>query len=58
MSSFIENLEKDYWQLTIPLVAAIIGWFTNWVAIKMMFHPLDFVGIKPFRGSRAPGSSS
>ena len=50
MSSFIENLEKDYWQLTIPLVAAIIGWFTNWVAIKMMFHPLDFVGIKPFLG--------
>ncbi len=50
MSSFIENLERDYLQLTIPLVAALIGWFTNWVAIKMMFHPLDFVGIKPFLG--------
>jgi uncharacterized membrane protein YheB (UPF0754 family) len=45
-----ENLEKDYWQLTIPIVAAVIGWFTNWVAIKMMFHPLEFVGIKPFLG--------
>lgn len=45
-----ENLEKDYWQLTIPIVAAVIGWFTNWVAIKMMFHPLEFIGIKPFLG--------
>lgn len=50
MSDFIANLEKDYWQLTIPLVAALIGWFTNWVAIKMMFYPVDFVGIKPFLG--------
>lgn len=45
-----ENLARDYWQLTIPIVAAVIGWFTNWVAIKMMFHPLEFVGIKPFLG--------
>ncbi|HRE91561.1 MAG TPA: hypothetical protein PK095_20755 [Myxococcota bacterium] len=45
-----ENLEKDFWQLTIPVVAAVIGWFTNWVAIKMMFHPLEFIGIKPFLG--------
>jgi len=50
VSDFIANLERDYWQLTIPLVAAIIGWFTNWVAIKMMFHPLEFIGIKPFLG--------
>jgi uncharacterized membrane protein YheB (UPF0754 family) len=45
-----ENLAQDYWQLTIPIVAAVIGWFTNWVAIKMMFHPLEFVGIKPYLG--------
>jgi len=50
LSDFIANLEKDFWQLTIPLVAAVIGWFTNWVAIKMMFYPLEFVGIKPFLG--------
>ena len=23
----------------IPLIAALIGWLTNWVAIKMLFHP-------------------
>lgn len=50
MLAMLDNLEKDYWQLTIPIVAAVIGWFTNWVAIKMMFHPLEFIGIKPFLG--------
>jgi uncharacterized membrane protein YheB (UPF0754 family) len=25
--------------LTIPIIAALIGWFTNWVAIKMLFRP-------------------
>jgi len=45
-----DNLAQDYWQLTIPLVAAIIGWITNWVAIKMMFHPVDFIGIPPYLG--------
>jgi uncharacterized membrane protein YheB (UPF0754 family) len=46
----MNELSKDYWQLTVPLVAAVIGWFTNWVAIKMMFWPLEFWGIKPFLG--------
>lgn len=50
MLAMLDNLEKDLWQLTIPVVAAVIGWFTNWVAIKMMFHPLEFIGIKPFLG--------
>jgi len=45
-----ETLAKDYWQLTIPLVAAVIGWFTNWMAIKMMFYPIEFIGIRPFLG--------
>ena len=25
--------------LLLPLVAAFIGWLTNWVAVKMLFHP-------------------
>jgi uncharacterized membrane protein YheB (UPF0754 family) len=25
--------------LAIPLISAFIGWFTNWIAIKMLFHP-------------------
>lgn len=36
--------------LSIPLVAALIGYTTKLVAIRMMFQPLEFVGIKPFLG--------
>lgn len=38
--------------LLIPLIAALIGWFTNYVAIKMLFYPRfekRFLGI-PFQG--------
>jgi len=43
--------------LVIPIISALIGWFTNWIAIKMLFHPkepkrilgLTFHGIFPKR---------
>ena len=43
--------------IVIPLISAFIGWFTNWVAIKMLFHPkepkrilgITFHGIFPKR---------
>ncbi|HYD20746.1 MAG TPA: DUF445 family protein [Flavipsychrobacter sp.] len=43
--------------ILIPLISAFIGWFTNWIAIKMLFHPKDpvkflgftFQGIFPKR---------
>jgi uncharacterized membrane protein YheB (UPF0754 family) len=30
--------------ILIPLISAFIGYFTNWIAIKMLFHPRE-----PFR---------
>ncbi len=47
----------NYWLLLIPLISAFIGWFTNWIAIKMLFHPrepkkilgITFHGIFPKR---------
>jgi uncharacterized membrane protein YheB (UPF0754 family) len=33
------------WLLSIPLLSAFAGWFTNWFAIKMLFHPKDPVKI-------------
>lgn len=47
----------NYWLLLIPLISAFIGWVTNWVAIKMLFHPrtpkkilgITFHGIFPKR---------
>jgi uncharacterized membrane protein YheB (UPF0754 family) len=43
--------------LLIPVISAFIGWFTNWIAIKMLFHPrepkkilgITFHGIFPKR---------
>lgn len=29
----------NYWLFFIPVISAFIGWFTNWIAIKMLFHP-------------------
>ncbi|MBU2953616.1 DUF445 domain-containing protein [Marinobacter sp. F3R08] len=41
----------EFWQyLSIPVIAALIGWTTNWLAIKMTFYPLEFVGKPPFLG--------
>ncbi len=43
--------------ILIPIISAFIGWFTNWIAIKMLFHPrvpkkilgITFHGIFPKR---------
>jgi uncharacterized membrane protein YheB (UPF0754 family) len=42
--------EHWYIDLSIPVVAAIIGYVTKLVAIRMMFQPLEFVGIRPHLG--------
>lgn len=37
---------------SIPVITALIGWFTNWVAIRMLFRPrnqINILGIK-FQG--------
>ena len=41
-----------HWQVyvTMPVIAALIGYVTKRVAIEMMFRPLEFVGVKPFLG--------
>jgi uncharacterized membrane protein YheB (UPF0754 family) len=43
--------------ILLPVISAFIGWFTNWIAIKMLFHPrepkkilgITFQGIFPKR---------
>ena len=32
---------------TIPIVTGLIGWTTNWAAVKMIFYPQHFVGLGP-----------
>ncbi|MEZ4264917.1 MAG: hypothetical protein R3F39_00960 [Myxococcota bacterium] len=48
--SFLQSLWDSPVQLAIPLISAVIGWWTNVVAIQMMFRPLTFIGIKPLLG--------
>ncbi len=35
---------------SIPLIAAVVGWSTNWLAIRLTFYPLEFTGLKPVFG--------
>ena len=47
----------NFFLILIPFISAFIGWFTNWIAIKMLFHPkepkkilgITFHGIFPKR---------
>ena len=36
---FLNEPHMSILTLSIPLISAFIGWFTNWIAIKMLFHP-------------------
>jgi uncharacterized membrane protein YheB (UPF0754 family) len=40
--------------LLIPCVAAVVGWFTNWLAVQMIFYPVQFRGIPIFRRPEIP----
>ncbi len=49
MMDIINN--PELWKyISIPFVAALIGWSTNWLAIKLTFYPLEFIGLPPFLG--------
>ena len=45
------------WLISIPFISGFIGWFTNWIAIKMLVHPkeptkilfITFQGVFPKR---------
>lgn len=36
--------------VVMPFVAAVIGYVTKLAAIRMMFRPIEFVGVRPFLG--------
>jgi uncharacterized membrane protein YheB (UPF0754 family) len=37
-----------YLFLTVPTITALIGWVTNWAAVKMIFWPEQWKGAGPF----------
>ncbi len=46
---FIQDLITKYPELvkyiSIPVTCAFVGWITNYIAVKMIFHPAEFWGI-------------
>ncbi len=47
--AFIEVFsDPEIWRyIAIPFISAVVGAGTNWLAIKMTFFPVHFIGIKP-----------
>lgn len=38
---------------TLPFIAALVGWFTNYIAVKMLFHPkqpMNILGVYTLQG--------
>ncbi len=51
MEGFADFLANPLVYLSMPVISAIVGYGTNVVAIYMMFHPLEFIGVyKPILG--------
>lgn len=40
--------------LLIPCIAAVVGWFTNWLAVQMIFYPIQFRGLPIRRWPEVP----
>jgi hypothetical protein len=40
--------------LLIPVIAAFVGWFTNYLAVQMIFYPIEFRGIPIWRKNELP----
>lgn len=39
---------EDFWlYLSMPFICAAVGYGTNWLCIKMMSYPTEFIGIMP-----------
>ncbi len=49
--SFLDHFRADPVIALIPFFSAFVGWFTNVLAVRMMFYPTEFVGLwKPYIG--------
>jgi len=45
-AAVVEEFKANPWTfISIPLVAAAVGWITNYVGVQMLFYPISWVGI-------------
>jgi uncharacterized membrane protein YheB (UPF0754 family) len=50
-AEIIADVSKHWWvYLSMPVIAAVIGYVTKLAAIKMMFYPVEFRGRRPYLG--------
>lgn len=47
MTGFADFTAHPWLYLSMPVISAVVGYVTNIVAIHMMFHPLEFIGVMP-----------
>lgn len=50
ITNFCSRNSQNLSILVMPLIFGILGWFSNWKCIKMMFYPKVFWGIPPYLG--------
>jgi uncharacterized membrane protein YheB (UPF0754 family) len=43
--NLFQNDPKLLEKISIPITCAFVGWSTNWVAVEMIFKPINFIGI-------------
>lgn len=49
------SADSPWWVFVlIPLVSGIVGWGTNWLALKMTFYPLEFWPVKVWQPQDEP----
>jgi uncharacterized membrane protein YheB (UPF0754 family) len=49
--AILDDVQTNLWiYLSLPLVSALVGYGTNVLAIRMMFRPMEFVGLPPYLG--------
>jgi uncharacterized membrane protein YheB (UPF0754 family) len=49
--AFLHFGDEPLWvYLSIPPAAALVGYLTKILAVKMIFHPIEFKGIRPWFG--------
>jgi uncharacterized membrane protein YheB (UPF0754 family) len=46
--------ENPYQYFTIPIVAALVGYITNWLGVSMLFYPIQWRGIPIKRWPNQP----
>ena len=48
----LRNNPGTYW--TIPVVAAAVGFGTNYAGVEMLFYPIDYIGLELWRLKDSP----